>query len=70
MAMIRKGQVQNIGGDDIRAQASLIAGLFASLRGIAHSERSCVRGVHALALNPVSVEREQVIYDVPGQIWK
>ena len=28
MAMIRKGQVQNIGGDDIRAQAEFIAGLF------------------------------------------
>jgi hypothetical protein len=28
MAMIRKGQVQNIGGRDIRAQASFIAGLF------------------------------------------
>ena len=28
MAMIRKGQVQNIGGSDIRAQASFIAGLF------------------------------------------
>src|SRR5215212_1399844 len=28
MAMIRKGQVQNIGGSDIRAQAAFIAGLF------------------------------------------
>jgi hypothetical protein len=28
MAMIRRGQVQNIGGRDIRAQASFIAGLF------------------------------------------
>src|ERR1700730_17538747 len=28
MAMIRKGQVQNIGGSDIRAQAQLISGLF------------------------------------------
>lgn len=28
MAMIRKGQVRNIGGHDIRAQATLIAGLF------------------------------------------
>jgi hypothetical protein len=28
MAMIRKGQVQNIGGGDIRAQAKFIAGLF------------------------------------------
>jgi hypothetical protein len=28
MAMIRKGQVQNIGDSDIRAQASFIAGLF------------------------------------------
>jgi transposase, IS6 family len=28
MAMIRKGQVQNIGGSDIRAQATFIAGLF------------------------------------------
>jgi transposase, IS6 family len=28
MAMIRKGQVQNIGGRDIRAQATFIAGLF------------------------------------------
>jgi transposase, IS6 family len=28
MAMIRKGQVQNIGGSDIRAQAEFIAGLF------------------------------------------
>jgi transposase, IS6 family len=28
MAMIRKGQVQNIGGSDIRAQAQFIAGLF------------------------------------------
>ena len=28
MAMIRKGQVQNIGGRDIRDQASFIAGLF------------------------------------------
>jgi transposase, IS6 family len=28
MAMIRKGQVQNIGGSDIRAQASFIAELF------------------------------------------
>jgi transposase, IS6 family len=26
--MIRKGQVQNIGGRDIRAQATFIAGLF------------------------------------------
>jgi IS6 family transposase len=28
MAMIRKGQVQNVGGRDIRAQATFIAGLF------------------------------------------
>jgi IS6 family transposase len=28
MAMIRKGQVRNIGGNDIRAQATFIAGLF------------------------------------------
>lgn len=28
MAMIRKGQVRNIRGNDIRAQANLIAGLF------------------------------------------
>src|SRR5919112_4543607 len=28
MAMIRKGQVQNIGGSDIRAQVTFIAGLF------------------------------------------
>src|SRR6195952_2031748 len=28
MAMIRKGQVRNIGGSDIRAQAEFIAGLF------------------------------------------
>jgi transposase, IS6 family len=28
MAMIRKGQVQDIGGSDIRAQATFIAGLF------------------------------------------
>jgi IS6 family transposase len=28
MAMIRKGQVRNIGGDDIKAQATFIAGLF------------------------------------------
>ena len=28
MAMIRKGQVRNIGGRDIRAQATLIAGVF------------------------------------------
>jgi IS6 family transposase len=28
LAMIRKGQVRNIGGDDIRAQARFIAGLF------------------------------------------
>jgi IS6 family transposase len=28
MAMIRKGQVRNIGGGDIRAQAEFIAGLF------------------------------------------
>jgi IS6 family transposase len=28
MAMIRKGQVRNLGGDDIRAQAKFIAGLF------------------------------------------
>jgi IS6 family transposase len=28
MAMIRKGQVRNIGGSDIRAQAKFIAGLF------------------------------------------
>jgi hypothetical protein len=26
--MIRKGQVRNIGGSDIRAQAQFIAGLF------------------------------------------
>jgi hypothetical protein len=29
MAMIRKGQVRNIGGNDIRAQATFIATLFA-----------------------------------------
>jgi transposase, IS6 family len=28
MAMIRKGQVRNIGGNDIRAQAEFIAELF------------------------------------------
>ena len=28
MAMIRKGQVQDIGGQDIRAQAAFITGLF------------------------------------------
>jgi hypothetical protein len=28
MAMIRKGQVRNIGGHDIRAQATFIAELF------------------------------------------
>jgi transposase, IS6 family len=28
MAMIRKGQVRNIGGDDIRAEAEFIAKLF------------------------------------------
>ena len=28
MAMIRKGQVRNIGGSDIRAQAEFISGLF------------------------------------------
>jgi transposase-like protein len=28
MAMIRKGQVRYIGGNDIRAQSSVIAGLF------------------------------------------
>ena len=28
MAMIRKGQVRNISGSDIRAQAEFIAGLF------------------------------------------
>jgi transposase, IS6 family len=28
MAMIRKGQIPTIGGDDIEAQASFIAGLF------------------------------------------
>jgi hypothetical protein len=28
MAMIRKGQVRNIGGRDIRAQATFIAELF------------------------------------------
>jgi IS6 family transposase len=28
MAMIRKGQVRNIGGNDIRAQATFIATLF------------------------------------------
>jgi transposase, IS6 family len=28
MAMIRKGQVRNIGGNDIKAQARFIAGLF------------------------------------------
>ncbi len=28
MAMIRKGQVRSIGGRDIRAQATFIAGLF------------------------------------------
>ena len=28
MAMIRKGQVRDIGGKDIKAQAELIAGLF------------------------------------------
>ena len=28
MAMIRKGQVHNIGGGDIRAQAAFVVGLF------------------------------------------
>jgi hypothetical protein len=28
MAMIRKGQVRNIGGGDMRTQAAFIAGLF------------------------------------------
>ena len=28
MAMIRKGQVRDIGGQDMRAQATFIAGLF------------------------------------------
>jgi hypothetical protein len=28
MAMIKKGQVRNIGGSDISAQAAFIAGLF------------------------------------------
>jgi hypothetical protein len=28
MAMIRKGQVRNIGGNDIKAQAAFIAALF------------------------------------------
>ena len=28
MAMIRKGQVRNIGGGDMRAQATFVAGLF------------------------------------------
>ncbi len=28
MAMIRKGQVRNIGGCDMRAQATFVAGLF------------------------------------------
>ena len=28
MAMVRKGQVRNIGGSDIRAQATFITGLF------------------------------------------
>jgi transposase, IS6 family len=28
MAMIRKGQVRNLGGDDIRAQAKFIVALF------------------------------------------
>jgi IS6 family transposase len=28
MAMIRKGQIRNISGNDIKAQASFIAGLF------------------------------------------
>jgi hypothetical protein len=28
MAMIRKGQVQNIGGSEIRVQAQFITGLF------------------------------------------
>jgi hypothetical protein len=28
MAIIRKGQVRNIGGSDIRTQADFIAGLF------------------------------------------
>jgi len=28
IAMIRKGQVRTIGGSDIRAQASFVAGLF------------------------------------------
>jgi transposase, IS6 family len=28
MAMVRRGQVQNISGNDIRAQATFIAGLF------------------------------------------
>jgi len=28
MTMIRKGQVQGIGGRDVRAQAAFVAGLF------------------------------------------
>jgi hypothetical protein len=28
MAMVRKGQIRNISGNDIRAQAIFIAGLF------------------------------------------
>jgi hypothetical protein len=28
MAMIRKGQVRNIGGSDMRTQATFVAGLF------------------------------------------
>jgi hypothetical protein len=28
MAMIRKGQVHNVGGHDMQAQATFIAGLF------------------------------------------
>jgi hypothetical protein len=28
MAMMRKGQVRNIGGNDIRTQTAFIAGLF------------------------------------------
>ena len=28
MAMVRKGQVRNIGGRDMRAQAAFVAGLF------------------------------------------
>jgi len=28
MAMIRKGQVRNIGGSDMRAQATFVASLF------------------------------------------